>query len=434
MQSLGARVYLNLGSVELARAARAGQAEQDRPRHVEAAASYLGRAAERAPDDPHILRGLAAALAGTEQDGARRALARAEQLTAPGDSRSFFQLGRLYREIMEVDAALAAWEQVDPSLNTLAGAGIDYHLVSWGTSLVLAARWRDAVAVNRAAIRATPTNPAPWAALGVALARELGPPDSLPTLEALAAEYPDGPWAYREVANAHLRAGQWQEEPAWQERFSTASISPAWWEQRMREARARRYHLRWRNAVAGLSSEPSSAPTIGDGLSQDGGARLITNTTDRLRSYVTEVELRRGETPIASARGTAEHVRPGERRAMPLSPTPPNIAGGGIAAVLRTLTQESEEARLATAAARLRPERWWDLGEIGLEVVVRNNDQAAHTFVVQAMLGEDGRFLRLLTGPVTTLAPGERTVVTLLGTRRLPAYNQVLLGVERVLE
>jgi hypothetical protein len=163
-------------------------------------------------------------------------------------------------------------------------------------------------------------------------------------------------------------------------------------------------------------------------------AFLITNASDEIRSYTIEVEFRRDDRPFAAARGKADDVRPRERRAVSLSPPLSNQQAGTFSIPIGIVFSAGRGGRHTEAAERLRLEKPTALADLGLEVTVTNDDPAAHSAVVQAVLGYDGRFVQLLTGTAADLAPGQSRVVTLLGKGPLPSYNQVLLAVERVLQ
>jgi tetratricopeptide (TPR) repeat protein len=431
----GHRVEVNLGAIELARSGlRPVETDEARRQHAAAALGHLRRAVERAPDDPRAQRGLVAALARTDRDAGRDALPRLAELTPPDDSRALFQLGRLARELGQVQPALEAWSRVDPSLGVWNAAGVDYHLVAWGAELVRAGRWADAVAVNGVAIEATPTNPAPWIALGLALPRAVGPAAAEAALEELAGRHPTVPWASFELMRFYERHGQWGSAITWRDRGRAVRGSSEWREQETRASLSYRYHRMFRYQQPGRTPGQPASPTINDGVSLDGGALLMTNTTAEVRSYSFQVEFKRGGQVIGLARGVAEQVRPGERRAVSLAPRPTNLAVESYAAVVRFSSQVEAAGPRARAAETIRFAETSELIDLGLDVQVVNGDTAAHTLVIQASLGRDGKLVYLLSGPPIALAPGERRTVTLLADRPLPRYNQVQPAVEQVLE
>jgi tetratricopeptide (TPR) repeat protein len=436
IQAVATRIHLNLGALELAGAKlRAERDQRARQERLDRALPHIDRALGLEPDNPRLRRARAAILAMTDPAAARAELARAEELTAPGDSRSFARLARLYREVGAVDAALSSWARVDPSVGVWQGAGVDYHLVSWGASLIREGQWSAAVAVNLAAIEITPTNPAAWNAVGLALSKAVEPRAALAKLEELIASYPDVPWAYQELRNFHRRAGSWDEASVWEERVASARDSSDWTERERSAAASLAYHHRFPTGPRlGQTIYLTPPSAIADGLSQDVSAILITNRSDEVRSYASEVEFRRFDQPFAVARGTADRVRPGERRAITLLPPLPSQEAVSYGIVIRNAYSAAGRTQQTEAAEKLRMEEPTALSDLGVDVTVTNDDVTPHSFVVQAVLGFEGKFVHLLTGTVTDLEPGHPRTVTLIARRPLPIYNQVLLAVERVVD
>jgi tetratricopeptide (TPR) repeat protein len=205
-----AALYLNLGSLEVASAT-----VREPPLHaleqtqrVQAARSWLRQADQLDPENPRIVRALAAAeLAASEPAQGRSFLAQAEARTAPGDDRGWFQLGRLYRAAGDVDRAVAAWVRLEPRLGEWTGTGPHPQLCAWGEELVRQGRWQEAITVNRAAIQVTPGFPTPYPALSLALRQQGGDTGAEAEMQALAQRYPRVPWPHLELARLYRRTG-----------------------------------------------------------------------------------------------------------------------------------------------------------------------------------------------------------------------------------
>jgi O-antigen ligase/tetratricopeptide (TPR) repeat protein len=224
-----ARMYLNLGSLEHARASSDNSpADGLRERHRSVAIDFLQRARDLDPDNPSIYRGLAAVLAGSDQPAARGLLNRAEELARPDDSRFLFQLGRLYREAGDVERAVSAWSRADRRIGALNGAGPDIQLVVWGSSLVAAEQWEDAVVVNWAAVQAAPTDAEPYQALARALREARGDEAALATMQGLAQIYVDVPWPYSEVWKLYKVMGRAEDARNWTQQAGAVFESSQW--------------------------------------------------------------------------------------------------------------------------------------------------------------------------------------------------------------
>jgi hypothetical protein len=262
----------------------------------------------------------------------------------------------------------------------------------------------------------------------------LRPRRALAQLEALVRSYPDVPWAHQELRNFHRRNGFLREAATWQERATSASDSADWIE-RQRSAAARqtvdqRFPTWPRSGETIWSTAPSA---IADGLSEDRRSVLVTNSTDQIRSYAVEVEMKRGDRLIGIFRGTGHALRPGERRALLLAPPPPPRSGA-VSVAIASSSAEVDRSALIDVAGRIRLEEPTVVSDLGLEVLVTNDDHVTHSFSIQAVLGYEDRFVHLLTGTVSEIAPGQSKAIALIGAQPMPTYTQVLLAVDEILE
>ena len=238
-RTLQASLLLNLGAVEVAKGiVEADDLPPDTVReHLEAGRPWLMAAQAQEPANPAPYLHLAAYyIARQRPNTAREMLEQASALAAPGDDRFYFQLGRLYRDVGDVDRAIAAWQRVDRRLGAWSCAGPDLQLVHWGQELNELGLWSKAVEVNLAAIERLPAERASYLALGEAYDEWDRPNTGLRTLLALAERFPDVPWP-REAA-ARLYDDLDQPDEASRQRARAAEIaSSAEW--RAERARAR---------------------------------------------------------------------------------------------------------------------------------------------------------------------------------------------------
>jgi tetratricopeptide (TPR) repeat protein len=229
---VAAQLYLNLGAVEVSKAAAASKAASEE-QHLARAEAFLRQAETYQPENPAIYRNLAAAaLVATRPRQALPFIQQAEALASPGDDHLFFQLGRLYREAGDVERAIEAWSRVgllathytipEAPFGAWSGAGADAQLITWGTRLVEEQRWRGAIAVNEAAIQLTPISRAPYRALATALAEYREPEVALKAMQELAARYPDVPWSYEESARITRELGRLEAAQRWEARAAEA--------------------------------------------------------------------------------------------------------------------------------------------------------------------------------------------------------------------
>jgi tetratricopeptide (TPR) repeat protein len=245
--ALAAQVTLNLGSIELMQ----GTFDENRRRvsrgeHQRSAEYWFRRTLELDPGNWSAYRGLAdLAVARDEPGEARRLLSDARRRVSPNDSRFQFQLGRLYKETGSVDLAIAAWIRTDPSLGAWSCSSPDLQLVRWGRELTAQERYESAAKTYRAAIEIRPTDPLPYQLLvGAMLADEdenvqRGLFTARETMQALAKELPDVPWAYHEVAQLYARAGRAYSAWDWRGKAAEVEDSSAWGALQQRHQRVR---------------------------------------------------------------------------------------------------------------------------------------------------------------------------------------------------
>jgi O-antigen ligase len=235
-RAAAASVYLNLGLLEVEKARFAE--ERLVSKHLAAAEPLLERAAELAPGNLAVERGLAAAAAiGSRTAEAQRVLERIRGRLSPDDSVMWFQVGRLYRQAGNVEAAIVAWSRTEPSVGTWSCSSPDYQLVDWGRDLAGRRQFETAAKTYHAAIKIRPTEPARYRLLseamvaavvaaendlekGLFLARE--------HMQALAREHPDVPWGYLEAARLYQETGREDLARRWTERAESIWSLPAW--------------------------------------------------------------------------------------------------------------------------------------------------------------------------------------------------------------
>jgi O-antigen ligase/tetratricopeptide (TPR) repeat protein len=230
---------LNLGTLAVSRGRAAPQGSEEQRSLSDAAGWHLERALSLDPENPRIHRNLAAAaLLSSGPSDALVHLRKAERRTSRDDSQGQFQLGRLYQQADEIERAVLAWSRVrllrteyrgpGRPFGAWSGAGADSQLVVWGRRLVEQRRWREAEAVNRAAIKAAPHLREPYQAYALATAEHKGHQAALRELRELSREYRDIPWSYDELARLSEQAGLHQEAATWRERAARVRASPAW--------------------------------------------------------------------------------------------------------------------------------------------------------------------------------------------------------------
>jgi O-antigen ligase/Flp pilus assembly protein TadD len=258
VNAIAATFSVNMGALQVVHATLGQEPPPRRQARVQAACAHLSTAERLDPRNPAIYRNLAAvALAASRPAVAWRLLGRAETLLAPGDARSRFQIARLHQESGDVDRALVAWARVDPAVGAANGAGPGAQVTRWGEALVRSGRWSDAAKVNRAAVQLTPTDPAPYRALAVAVGKGQGEEAALATMGELARAYPDVPWPYEETAKMYVSRGLGAEARAWDQRARAVYGSAEW--------KARRAAAEGWTRPAVLAGEPrAGADSEGD--------------------------------------------------------------------------------------------------------------------------------------------------------------------------
>ena len=221
-----AELYLNLGALEVTKITQGKEPPRaERRQRLATAEAFLDRARELDAGNLGVYRNLASVdLAQGQAGDAVRVLEVAEAVAAPDDDRFWFQLGRLYREAGDVDRAVAAWSRVDPSVGGMNAAGTDAQLTRWGADLLQLGRWDAAVKVNRAAVRAWPINPTPYASLSGAVSKRWGQEAALAEMQELAEVYPDIPWPLVQIGDLYRRAGDRAAAQSWYEK--AAAIAP----------------------------------------------------------------------------------------------------------------------------------------------------------------------------------------------------------------
>ncbi|MFN0072792.1 MAG: O-antigen ligase family protein [Chloroflexota bacterium] len=204
LQSVMGSVYLNAGNVELMKVSVGiKRSREERDERLTRGEDYLNRALELDSSNPAAMRSLAALhTIQSQRSAARRMLSQAEALADPNDQSMAFQIGRLYRDMGEVDRAVDAWTR----------AGAAPQIVQWGNALVRRAQWRQALQVNRAGIRVAPNERSPWQGVAISVDQISGRRAAIITMERLGALYPNNPWPY--LAGGDLYANDADHETA----------------------------------------------------------------------------------------------------------------------------------------------------------------------------------------------------------------------------
>jgi Flp pilus assembly protein TadD len=206
---LTASFYLNRGAVEVNKVSiGVDRPRAERDRRLADAEELLQTALELDPSNVGVYRNLATThVVQSQRSAARRMLSQAQAL-APDNNLQSFQIGRLYRDNGDVERAADVWTRI----------GAAPQLIAWGSSAVRRGQWRTALDVNRAAIRAAPSERSAWQGLGLSIDEVSGRRAAVLTMERLAAIYPGNPWPYLAAGDLYAKDGELNTAREWYER------------------------------------------------------------------------------------------------------------------------------------------------------------------------------------------------------------------------
>jgi tetratricopeptide (TPR) repeat protein len=210
LTQLTASFYLNQGAVEVNKVSIGiDRPRAERDQRLAAAEELLQKALTLDASNVGAYRNLAAThVVQSQRSAARRLLGQAEALAASDDHREAFQIGRLYRDNGDVVRAADLWTRV----------GAAPQLIAWGSSTVRRGQWRAALDINRAAIRAAPSERTPWQGLALSMDQVSGRRAVTITMERLSALYPGNPWPYLATGDLYASEGDLQTAREWYER------------------------------------------------------------------------------------------------------------------------------------------------------------------------------------------------------------------------
>jgi len=168
-------------------------------------------------------------------------------------------------------------------------------------------------------------------------------------------------------------------------------------------------------------------------IRQNTVAALVTNTTDQVKSFTVKATYKNGDTILATASGAVNDLRPGQRRAVTLvssSPLPSTFES--VRLDVDTMVRDVRTTPAAEAAAKLRfgPPAIRRGNLPTMDVEVRNEDTAAHSFTVQAAFLKGGNLVGVASGAVNDLEPGQTKTASLVSGSTIPEYDDILLAVD----
>jgi tetratricopeptide (TPR) repeat protein/O-antigen ligase len=445
LRTVGAQLYLNLGSIELARASLVPR-ERDDPatdEHLARAYALLMQAREWTPGEIGVSRNLASlAIAANEPARGKDILLEAEPPVAADDAYTWYQFGRLYRQAEDPERALAAWSHVGRPIGHFNRQGADAQLVRWAVELLKAGRPGEAVTVSLGSIRASPDYPEPYAILSVALGEQRAGATALRTMEELTETYPEVPWAYQERGKLADRSGQRSEAVLWGRRASAVFRSASWTERSQRARAERPYSVRLSHPTEYVREPlgPSTLHHFGPiqvwVLSGRGARTLIVRNSDA-QPYDLELGMsyQQSEEVFATATANVGDLQPGQTRVVILEPSqqlPLRREFSYSLQVARFAGQKG--SRQAEIARRIRFGEMRFLPNLGFDVEVRNEGSETSSLRLQALVFRGGGLVNFGTGRVTDLAPGQMKVATLLTSEVPQGYDEVVFAVDRLLE
>jgi predicted Zn-dependent protease len=204
---LGASAYLNLGSVERARAELPDEISPDeRDRRLARAEAFLRQGLAVDEGDPALWRGLAeVAIARDDDAEAERLLRRAAEHTPAGDGYGWFQIGRLYREAGLWRETIRSWRE----------AGADDALRAMAADFRERGQWDRASTTLLALIELRPSDARAYREYAeAASASPLGREGAIAELERLGQQATRSPWPHVERAILYEALGRKDEAEA----------------------------------------------------------------------------------------------------------------------------------------------------------------------------------------------------------------------------